>query len=42
VRVYFNNHVQGKAFRNAGDLEEMLTDRGAPPAKVESPQKRLF
>ncbi|HVM46363.1 MAG TPA: DUF72 domain-containing protein [Candidatus Thermoplasmatota archaeon] len=42
VRVYFNNHVQGKAFRNGETMEAMLEAREAPVAKADSPQQRLF
>lgn len=42
VRTYFNNHVEGKAFRNAQTMEGMLTDAGAPVERVVSPQRTLF
>lgn len=42
VRVYFNNHVQGKAFRNGETFEAMLERQNAPVAKASSPQQRLF
>ena len=42
VRVYFNNHVQGKAFRNAETFEGMLERQDAPVVKATSPQQRLF
>lgn len=42
VRVYFNNHPAGHAFRNAGRLEELLEARSVPVERAASgPQKRL-
>lgn len=42
VRVYFNNHVEGKAFRNARTFEDMLDARAAPLRRAVSPQRKLF
>jgi len=42
VRVYFNNHVQGKGFRNGETFESMVEREGAPVVKASSPQQRLF
>ncbi|HUR69394.1 MAG TPA: DUF72 domain-containing protein [Candidatus Thermoplasmatota archaeon] len=41
VRVYFNNHVEGKAFRNGQQMEEKLERAEAPVTRVRSPQRRL-
>lgn len=41
VRIYFNNHVEGKAFRNATTFEDMLEARAAPLVRAVSPQRRL-
>lgn len=41
VRVFFNNHVDGKAFRNAGLMEDLLEEEGAPLRRASSPQTRL-
>lgn len=42
VRVYFNNHVQGKGYRNAGTMEDMMEREGAAVLRAQSLQKRLF
>lgn len=42
VRVYFNNHVQGKAFRNGETFEAMIEREKAPVVKATSAQRRLF
>lgn len=42
VRVYFNNHVEGKSFRNGGSFEQMLEAEGASVVRARSPQRRLF
>lgn len=42
VRVYFNNHVQGKGFRNGQEMQDLLEAQGAPVERVESAQRRLF
>lgn len=42
VRVYFNNHVRGKAFRNAEEFESMLEAVQVPVARQRGPQTRLF
>jgi len=42
VRVYFNNHVQGKAFRNGEQMEALLERERAPVERAESAQRRLF
>lgn len=41
VRVFFNNHVEGKAFRNARQMEPMLETAGAEVVRARSPQTRL-
>lgn len=42
VRVYFNNHPEGLAFRNAGRFEELLEARGAAVERARGgPQKSL-
>lgn len=42
VRVYFNNHVGGKAFRNGETFEHMLEAEAAPLVRARSPQTKLF
>ena len=42
VRIFFNNHVQGKAFRNGEEFEQMLEREAAPLVKASSAQRRLF
>lgn len=42
VRIYFNNHVEGKAFRNAEQFEALLERHEAPVVQARSPQRRLF
>lgn len=42
VRVYFNNHVQGKGWKNGETFEAMVEREGAPVVKATSPQRRLF
>lgn len=42
VRVYFNNHVGGQAFRNGHAFEDMLERAQAPIARQRGPQQRLF
>ena len=42
VRVYFNNHVQGKAFRNGLEMQQLLEREAAPVERVEPAQRRLF
>lgn len=42
VRIYFNNHVQGKAFRNGESMEAKLERERAEVVRVKSPQTRLF
>src|SRR5581483_11786023 len=42
VRVYFNNHVGGQAFRNGHAFEDLLEAAQAPVTRQSGPQRRLF
>lgn len=42
VRVFFNNHVRGKAMEDGVEMEALLEREGAPLERVSSAQTRLF